>query len=148
LYFIAQLIALIILVYHTGRALIDLFGSIKNIRISKFGTDLAEVALDDKKNSSIFNRYLDEILHFFECTTYQYVIIEDLDRFNDVEIFTRLRSLNKTINNYPPIKGEDNLNKRRIRFIYAVKDDLFVKDSRDRTKFFDIIIPIIPVISF
>ena len=37
------------------------------------------------------NSHIDEILYFFEVTKYNVVIIEDLDRFQQTEIFTKLR---------------------------------------------------------
>ncbi|MFC7524151.1 hypothetical protein ACFQRK_09370 [Parapedobacter sp. GCM10030251] len=147
-YFVIQLVAVIILLYHVSKVLFSIFGSVKDIKISRLGTNFANIDFSSGNSGSIFNRHLDEILHFFECTQYKYVVIEDLDRFNDIEIFTRLRSLNKAINNYPSIVGDDDGDKRKVCFIYAVKDDLFTKDSRDRTKFFDVIIPIIPIISY
>lgn len=94
--------------------------------------------IEMKEEGSIFNRYLDEILYFFQCTDYDIVIIEDLDRFNTTDIFLKLRELNHLINN-SKIVG------RKIRFIYAVKDDMF-RDS-SRSKFFDYITTVIPVIT-
>src|SRR5690606_10519151 len=35
--------------------------------------------------------------------------------------------------------------KRRVRFLYALRDDIFV--NTDRTKFFEFIVPIVPVIN-
>ncbi len=87
---------------------------------------------------SILNKHLDEILYYFEVTKFNIVIIEDLDRFEKCSIFTKLRELNALIN-----KSED-IN-RRVVFIYAIKDDMF-KD-KERTKFFDYILPIIPYIN-
>ncbi len=94
-----------------------------------------EIAPDNEL--SILNRHLDELIYFFEATEYNVLIIEDLERFNDPEIFTHLRELNSLINNSKQVN-------RKITFIYALKDDVF-KDEK-RTKFFDYIIPVIPVI--
>lgn len=66
------------------------------------------------------------------------VIIEDLDRFNTTDIFLKLRELNHLINKSEMIG-------RTIKFVYAVKDDMF-KDS-SRSKFFDYITTVIPVIT-
>ena len=52
-----------------------------------------------------------------KVTTYDTVFIEDLDRFNQPNIFIKLRELNTVINNY------DNI-KRKVVFIYAIKDDI------------------------
>lgn len=87
--------------------------------------------------SSALHRYIDEIVYFFESGDTDVVIFEDLDRFEDVGVFNSLRELNLILNSY------DNI-KRPIYFIYAVRDCLFL--ANDRTKFFDLIIPIVPVV--
>lgn len=88
---------------------------------------------------SVFNRNLDEIMYFFEETGYKIVFFEDLDRLDDPKIFVHLRELNNLLNNDDAIKAKP------IVFVYAVRDDIFSKE--DRTKFFDFIIPVIPVIN-
>lgn len=110
-----------------------------NAKFNKLNFKSGEIELNSNIDSSILNKHLDEILYFFEVTPYNVVIIEDLDRFNNSDIFTKLREMNLLINNSKQIG-------RRIIFIYAVKDDLF-KDKKSRTKFFDFIIPVIPVIN-
>lgn len=97
-----------------------------------------EITLNNEKSESILNKYLDEILYFFERTKFDIIIIEDLDRFENSEIFIRLRELNTLINNSKQVN-------RPIVFLYAIRDNMF-KD-KDRSKFFDFIIPIIPVIN-
>lgn len=92
---------------------------------------------------SIFNEYLDEILYFFQATKYNVVIIEDLDRFDSVEIFLKLRELNFIINESNMVNRKDG---SPIVFVYAIKDDMF-KDT-DRVKFFDYIVTVIPTINF
>lgn len=92
-----------------------------------------------KKEMSIFNAYLDEIVYFFESTRYDVVVFEDLDRFANKEIiFYKLRELNTTLNNSHSFR-------RKINFVYAVSDDLF--DAMERVKFFDYIVTVIPVIN-
>lgn len=88
---------------------------------------------------SVFNKNLDEIMYFFEATRYRIVFFEDLDRLDDPKIFVHLRELNNLLNN------DDAIKRKPIVFVYAVRDDIFSKE--DRTKFFDFIIPIIPVIN-
>ena len=113
------------------------FSKWKNWEISFF--DKAKVSTEDDSDKSIFNRYLDEIVYFFEETDFEVVFIEDLDRFKATGIFTKLRELNLLLNRYESIK-------RHITFVYAIRDDYFPSDT-DRTKFFDYIIPIIPYIN-
>lgn len=109
-----------------------------NFRISNINLGYKANISKKEERESIFDKSLDEIVYFFESTSYDTVFIEDLDRFNQPNIFIKLRELNTVINNY------DNI-KRKIVFIYAVKDDMF-KDE-ERTKFFDFIVPVIPYIN-
>mgnify|MGYP002612598392 FL=1 len=92
----------------------------------------------DKDGDSIFDKNMDEIVYFFESTEYDVVFFEDLDRLKSAKIFIQLRELNTILNNYDNIKDT-------IRFVYAIKDDIF--SNEDRTKFFDFIIPVVPVIN-
>ena len=111
---------------------------IKSVVIKKLSVNNASIEIDDSISKSILNNHLDEILYFFEVTKYNTVIIEDIDRFEQTEVFTKLRELNLLINNSKKTKED-------IVFIYAIRDDMF-KD-KERTKFFDFMIPIIPVIN-
>lgn len=86
---------------------------------------------------SLLNVYIDEIVYFFEKQKYNVVIFEDLDRHNDGGIFIKLREINKIINNCLPTENP-------VRFIYAVRDDIF-HTPEARTKFFDFVMPVIPV---
>lgn len=112
--------------------------TISKIRFKKVTIQDADFEVDDSINKSILNHHIDEILYFFEVTKYNVVVIEDLDRFQQTEIFTKLREINLLINKSKRVN-------REIVFIYAVKDDIFKEN--DRTKFFDFIIPVIPVIN-
>ncbi len=112
---------------------------ISSLHIEKLTIHNAEINIDKGISKSILNHHLDEILYFFEVTKYDVVIIEDLDRFRETDIFTKLREINLLINNSKKIK-------REVVFIYAVRDDMFREDN-ERTKFFEFIIPIIPIIN-
>lgn len=94
---------------------------------------------DKETPDSVFNKNLDEIMYFFERTGYKTVFFEDLDRLTDPTIFVHLRELNNLLNN------DDSIKNKPIVFVYAVRDDIFSRE--DRTKFFDFIIPVIPVIN-
>lgn len=107
---------------------------------SKFSKlNLTDGEIEVKESGSIFNEHLEEIMYFFQATKYNVVILEDLDRFDNPEVFLKLRELNYLLNHTEVTK------KRKIVFIYAVKDDLF-KDT-SRTKFFDYIVPVIPIMN-
>ena len=94
---------------------------------------------ENETKESAFNRNLDEIVYFFEKTRFRTVFFEDLDRLNNPKIFVHLRELNNLLNNDPLITGKP------IKFVYAVRDDIFT--SEDRVKFFDFIILVVPIIS-
>ena len=106
----------------------------------KFHVENAEIELKKNEGKSIFNHYIDEIIYFFEETGKNVVILEDLDRFNRHEIFTKLREINYLVNNCEKVT-------QKVVFIYALRDDMFTK-SEERTKFFDFIIPIIPIVNY
>lgn len=112
---------------------------------ASFGVSLKSISLKDIQimpaavtQESILNRHLDEIIYFFQSTKYDLVVIEDLDRFNNTDIFVTLREINSLINENAGVK-------RKIRFLYALRDDMFI--NTDRTKFFEFIVPVIPIIN-
>ncbi|MEX3609842.1 DNA-binding protein [Rothia sp. LK2588] len=132
------------------------------LHIKQFSAGSATVTLDDN-SVSYFDQYLDEIVYFFEVSDRDIVIFEDIDRFNDSHIFETLRALNTLLNASPQIE-------KPIRFIYAIKDSIFDRigleaegrnvepDTADdparaetvranRTKFFDLVIPVVPFIT-
>lgn len=118
-----------------------------------------------KQSDTYFDEYLDEIVYFFQVSRRNIVVIEDIDRFEDVQVFDTLRALNGLLNSSDQIG-------QRIVFIYAIRDSVFEKigaprrDGKDltsvieesdrakatlkrasRTKFFDVIIPVVPFVS-
>ncbi|WJH37119.1 hypothetical protein N6H14_16455 [Paenibacillus sp. CC-CFT747] len=63
----------------------------KNFRLSKIS--LKNTTLEVMAEKSVFSKFIDEILYFFEVTKYNVVYFEDLDRFRNLEIFENLREL-------------------------------------------------------
>ena len=174
------------------------FGLIEMLRgkihLKSFSAGPASVTLDEQ-SVSYFDQYLDEIKYYFDKSQRTIVIFEDLDRFNDSNIFETLRALNSLLNSsnqYKMVNETCWYNKLKslvmkrifrktdefhpIRFIYAVKDSIFdtqslekgnekykerLKEDVDqcedpaetesiranRTKFFDIVIQVVPFIS-
>lgn len=112
---------------------------IKKISVKNLTLDKATLEFEEKKNVSIMNRYLDEILYLFQENKYNVVIFEDIDRFENTHIFTKLRELNLILNQSEEIGW-------RIVFLYALKDDIFA-NAEERTKFFDYIVPVIPFVN-
>lgn len=137
----AVIVYSIYLISGIGFFLYKIMGFILNFKLTKFSFQNAEMENEDPKKSKDFENEIDEILYFFERNSIDVVFIEDLDRFDNSNIFIKLREINFLINNYEPIKKD-----RKVTFVYAVQDDTFKKD--ERTKFFDFIIPVIPVINY
>lgn len=118
----------------------DIYKASFGLSITKISLKNAEIEAEKSPENSILNRHLDEIIYFFQVTNYDVVVIEDLDRFGNPEIFVKLREINKLINDNNSKKTQ-----RPIKFLYALKDDMFV--HKNRAKFFDFIIPVVPIIN-
>lgn len=101
------------------------------------GLTLKGGKLEAVQHGSVLHKNVDEIIYCFERSDVNVVVIEDLDRFDIQEIFFRLREINFIIRNSPQVK-------RSVHFVYAIRDEMF--GVGDKTKFFDLIIPIIPVV--
>ncbi len=139
----------------------------QRIRVTELAAGPTKVTLSDA-SSSYFDEYLDEIVYFFQISKTAVVIFEDLDRFKDPHIFEALRELNMLLNN------ADQTGTAPIRFVYAIRDSIFEQldvDAADsdneasgngssadqgetrrlmstnRTKFFDLVVPMVPFIS-
>lgn len=122
-----------------GYLLYKAAGIIGKLSIDSFKFQDTEVKFNHSQSESYLNQNIDEILYFFRSTSYNVLIIEDLDRFQQTEIFTKLREINLLIN------SSSYVNKQVI-FIYAIRDEIF-KEEIERTKFFDFIIPVIPIVN-
>ena len=119
------------------------------------------IEIFEDKDDSYFDKYLNEVLYLFEQVDVEGIVFEDIDRFDSNIIFERLREVNNLTNvqKYNKFRKVSNkkciklinriLNRniikyKPIRFFYLLRDDIFV--TKDRTKFFDYIIPIVPVL--
>lgn len=126
------------------------------------GLQLGPAKLELEKNdSSYFDKYLNEIIHYFEVSGTNLVIFEDLDRFDDPYIFDALHELNELIN---ISLGQERFIEQKhlsVKFLYATRDSIFEHKTKgivenadtrythrleiaNRTKFFDVIVPIVP----
>ncbi len=108
----------------------------KKLKLSKIALLSGDVEASEQETPSLLNNCLDEIVYFFTKLEYKVVIFEDLDRLGTPEIFVKLREINKIVNN-------NIVDGNPVRFVYAVRDDLFL-GADARTKFFDFILPVIP----
>lgn len=98
-----------------------------------------EIEIFEKNDESYFDKYLNEVLYIFENCDVDVIVFEDIDRYNMNEIFQRLREINTLVNS-----KRVTSNKEPLRFFYLIRDDIFM--SKDRTKFFDFIMPVVPII--
>jgi len=126
------------------------------------------IPMQAQENDRGFDKYLDEVIYLFQKGNVDGVIFEDIDRFGSNKIFVKLREMNYLINerkNYyytdkqlqknkeynqrklqkhPGERVELKKTSNQVKFIYLLKDELF--DAEERTKFFDVIVPIVPVV--
>ncbi|EIZ2481267.1 hypothetical protein MOZ17_002028, partial [Listeria monocytogenes] len=106
-------------------------GIIKKLSVK--GYDFEIMAGNDE---SYFDKFLNDVIYLFENAGVNIIVFEDIDRFNNGKIFGNLKEINTLVNNR---KKEG-----KLVFLYLLRDDIFT--SKDRTKFFDLIIPVVPVI--
>ena len=104
----------------------------------KLNVNGTEIEIFENSDESYFDKYLNEVLYLFEQVDADVIVFEDIDRYDDIQIFERLREVNTLVNLQPQRR------KKPLRFFYMLRDDIF--ESKDRTKFFDFIIPVVPVI--
>ena len=74
---------------------------------------------DSKDDKDLFLLYGDELRYYIYKKELEYIIFEDLDRYNNPLIFQRLRELNRNL----------NIGKRKLVFIYTLKDSIFSKEN-------------------
>lgn len=106
-----------------------------------------EIEIFESQEDSYFDKYLNEVLYLFEQVEADAIVFEDMDRFNANSIFERLREVNNLTNiqRRNKVRGKKkNTQYKPLRFLYLLRDDIFI--TKDRTKFFDYIIPIVPVL--
>ena len=114
----------------------------KNI-FRKISVQGNEIEIFSDSNDSFFDKYLNEVLYLFENADVDGIVFEDIDRFDNTTIFERLREIN-TLTNIRLTRKKDEKIKRPLRFFYLLRDDIF--NNKDRAKFFDYILPIVPVL--
>ena len=109
--------------------------------ISSLRLKAKDFEVEASKDSSVFNKMMEELTYYFRAGRYDVVLIEDLDRLKQPSgLFLKLRELNIMLNESYAFQSEN----KKLKFIYAVRDDLF--DSDLRVKFFDYIVPVVPII--
>ena len=107
--------------------------------LKKLSVQGNEIEIFSQSEDSCFDKYLNEVLYLFSHAPADVIVFEDLDRFEANRIFERLHEINTLVNRQRKAEGRPPL-----RFFYLLRDDIFT--SKDRTKFFDFIIPVVPVV--
>ena len=109
---------------------------IKNLETKFFNIEILDTT------QFVFEKYFDEIRYFFNKTKFRYIIFEDLDRYEELHIFSNLRELNILLNN-------SKLIDKPVKFYYAMNDYIIEQKNQNNniSKFFDLIIPIIPTVT-
>lgn len=138
--FVLGAIALIIL----GRAIYEGIKLQRSVKLfKKFTFQGNEIEIFEDSKDSYFDKYLNEVLYIFKHTDADGIIFEDIDRYDTNVIFEKLREINFLLNQKDKMSDEQE-SKQVVRFFYLLRDDIF--ESKDRTKFFDFILPIVPVV--
>lgn len=137
LFVIAALMVCIGIVYKGIKKLLKLQHN-KNL-LRKLNVQGNEIEIFKNDDDSFFDKYLNEILYLFSNAEADTIVFEDMDRYNSNQVFGKLREINQLLNNNP----DKEINKT-YRFVYLLRDDIFT--SKDRTKFFDFIIPVVPIV--
>ncbi len=132
-----------------------------NIDYGKFKLKIAEVEAETELTKMPFHKHLREIIYIVQQLTAKksaLVIVEDLDRFDSLDIFTEIREIAILLNR--------SLEKNKLVFLYALRSQIFVDQSNKPTdnqpnttkqtpdlgkknhvvdigKFFDVIIPVV-----
>ena len=114
------------------------------IHLAKIDVGTTGITLGENSDS-YFDQYLDEIIYIFEKTGIRTVFFEDLDRFQDAQIFDSLRELNQILNNDPKLRHTESTIQKisqrlhfspsaeeknsqpstPIQFVYAIHDAIF-----------------------
>ncbi|MFC7624329.1 hypothetical protein [Microlunatus sp. GCM10028923] len=141
------------------------------LSLKQIGAAGASLHLDDSR--AYFDDHLDEIIYFFQVSKTQVVIFEDIDRFDNLSIFESLRELNILLNETEQLERQrpirfvyatrDSIFKHAAREATpssssdtepsepAQTDGLIAHRAggpesvgSSRTKFFDVVIPVLP----
>ena len=114
---------------------------ISNIVFNVFGSKIeTNYFINNSFNLSVWDQEWREIIYMIKYSKKNCIIFEDLDRLKNYEILSKLKDLSLALN----INIQKD--KDKIKFIYIISDEIF-EIKEEKTKFFDLIIPIIPLSS-
>lgn len=160
---ILSIITLLILFYFISLSIKNILyrGNWPKLTINTIGINL-DLENRDFSAVSYFDNFLNDVIYLFDESEAEFVIFEDLDRFNDHSIFEKLREINFMVN-----QRRNSEKRKKIMFFYVISDEVFSNkntkniseknvdptnnienvSATERTKFFDVIIPIIPIVN-
>nr|WP_288697255.1 hypothetical protein [uncultured Allisonella sp.] len=130
---IAIIIFAVLFSYNYGKNIKTFFSRLQRVKFEG-----NEIELFQSKDDAYFDKYLDSILYMIDHSGKEFFIFEDIDRFDTTLIFERLKEVNELVNDKRKLRQATP-----IKFIYLLRDDIFL--NKDRTKFFDFLVPVIPV---
>lgn len=101
----------------------------------------------ENTEDSFFDKYLNEVLYLFEHSGADAIVFEDLDRYDVTQIFEKLKEISDLLyqRKLRSTSVQQVEQKSTPKFFYLIRDDVF--SSSDRSKFFDFIIPVVPIIA-
>lgn len=118
-----------------------LFYRENKVKLYKINVKGAEANINDENSDeTVLDRDIKELVYLLDNSKTTVVVFEDLDRYDNIEVFTKLRELNFLLNHFIKVNGDERI----VRFVYMLRDGLFF--SKNRTKFFDFILPIVPIV--
>ena len=118
----------------------------ENIRIEKASIRNFDIKIENC-NQCVIDAYTDQIIALFEKSFCKYVILEDLERTNCLDVFTHLRNLNVILNGSLKSSNLPRNKTRRVVFIYLINERVF-SDPSGIVKFFDSTLSINPISSY
>lgn len=119
---------------------------------------IVEFEIFGNQDDSYFDKYLNEVIYLFERSGADVIVFEDLDRYEVTQIFEKLKEISDLLylRKQQRVTAAHSSKKRckkyttrsklsSPKFLYLIRDDVFT--SSDRSKFFDFIIPVVPVVA-
>ena len=95
---LADIVSIIYILGATIQFVRMIIRTLGNTKVNRLNLKDGEVELkESKEDTSVFNKHMDEIVYFFEATDYNVVIIEDLDRFDNTDIFSQVKRSESTL---------------------------------------------------
>ncbi len=131
------LFSILFIIYDLVRLLVDR----KPFKVLNLGPAKTELNVDEIEN--YFDKYMSDIVYILNNCGADAVVFEDIDRYDNSEIFKKLRNINSVVNSNKTYFWF--FKRKPLKFIYLIRDDIFL--TKNRTKFFDFIISLAPIIT-